>query len=205
MAESNPNSRLEAFCDGVFSIALTLLIIDIKVPPSATIKSTHDLWLALLQLLPSVLAFLFSFTIVLITWVNHHATLKLVDKSSFPFIYANGFMLLTVVVMPFPTALLGEFLFTPYAAPAVVLYMAVTVLQAIGWILLCHAALTPPPLTRNERATLAMRSNQRNGFYAVALYSVCAIVALWFPLAIAIFTSLVWIGWLIVGIRIKGD
>ena len=52
MAESNVNSRLEAFCDGVFAIALTLLIIDIKIPPSETIKTASDVWLALLHLLP---------------------------------------------------------------------------------------------------------------------------------------------------------
>ena len=50
MAETNPNSRLEAFCDGVFAIALTLLIIDIKIPASATINNIVDFWLALYHL-----------------------------------------------------------------------------------------------------------------------------------------------------------
>ena len=88
MAESNTNSRLEAFCDGVFAIALTLLIIGIIIPSSETITTTNDLWLALQHLLPSVFAFLLSFIIIFISWVNHHGTLKLIHKSSPGFIYA---------------------------------------------------------------------------------------------------------------------
>src|SRR5260221_3135555 len=136
MTEANANARLEAFCNGVFAIALTLLIIDIKIPASETINTTNDFWLALKHLLPSIFAFLLSFVIIFITWVNHHAVLKLVNRSSPFFIYANGFLLLTVVFIPFPAALLGEHLFTDYAAPAVVLYSAVNGLQAIARILL---------------------------------------------------------------------
>jgi uncharacterized membrane protein len=62
----------------------------------------------------------------------------LVDKSSSSFIYANGFLLLIIVIIPFPTALLGQYLLTDYAAPAVVLYTAVDGLLVIGWILLLN-------------------------------------------------------------------
>src|SRR5437867_3462277 len=120
MTEENINSRLEAFSDGVFAFAITLLIIDIKIPPSVTINNTVDFWLALKHISPSIFAFLLSFTIILITWVNHHATLKLVNKPSYPFMYANGLFLLTVVFFPFPTALLGEYILTDHAAPAVI-------------------------------------------------------------------------------------
>ena len=203
MAESNINSRLEAFCDGVFAIALTLLIFDIKIPAGEQISTTNELWLALQHLLPSIFAFLLSFTVVFITWVNHHATLKLVNKSSSAFIYANGFLLLTIVIIPFPTALLGAYLFTDLAAPAVVIYSAVDGLNAIGWILLSRATLGPIPLTKDDKATPAIRANHRNGYFALAIYTLCAIAAFWFPLAVALVLTLIWIGWLIYGIRIK--
>src|SRR5262245_19752501 len=141
MAEAQPNSRLETFCDGVFAIALTLLIIDIKIPAADAIGTTRELWLALRHLVPAILAFVLSFAIILITWVNHHAAFRLVNKSSAVFIYANGFLLLTVVLMPFPTALVGEYLLTDHVAPAVVIYNAVTAVQAVGWILVSGAAL----------------------------------------------------------------
>ena len=91
MADPHTNTRLEAFCDGVFAIALTLLIIDIKVPESERIGTTRDLWRALGHLGPAMLAFVLSFAIILITWVNHHRFFRLLNKSSGSFVYANGF------------------------------------------------------------------------------------------------------------------
>src|SRR3954470_24119474 len=135
MSESNPNSRLEAFCDGVFAIALTILIIDVRLPSTGRINSTSEFWLALKNIVPSIFAFILSFIIILITWVNHHNSLKLVNRSSSAFIYANGFMLLTVVFIPFPSSLMGEYILTDHAAPAVVLYNSTLALQAISWIL----------------------------------------------------------------------
>ncbi len=205
MAETSPNSRLEAFCDGVFAIALTLLIIDIKIPPPATIATAHELWLALRHIVPSMLSFLLSFVIIFITWVNHHAALKLVHKSSAPFVYANGLLLLGVVFIPFPTALLGEYVLTDHAAPAVVLYSAVCGFQAIGWNLLGLSALKPVLLTKNEKATLATHRNRRYSYFALAVYAIFAVVAFWFPRTIAIALGLSWIIWLVVGINIKNE
>ena len=146
-----------------------------------------------------------NFIIIFITWVNHHNTLKLIDKSSPSFIYANGVLLFSIVIIPFPTSLLGEYIFTNHAAPAVVLYTSVNILQAIAWILLSHAALKPNPLTRNEKSTLVMQENSRKGYYSLIIYSLCAIAAFWFPLTIAILISIMWIGWSIVGIKISGE
>jgi len=204
MAETNPNSRLEAFCDGVFAIALTLLIIDIKIPSTEKINTTADLWLALKHIAPSIFAFVLSFTIILITWVNHHNCLKLINKSCASFIYSNGFLLLTVVFIPFPTSLLGEYISTNHSAPAVILYNAVLAINSIGWILICSAALKNQ-LAKSEKAALKIRMNGKFGYFATALYSLCAIIAIWFPLVIAIVTTLTWIFWLIYGINIKHE
>ena len=202
MAESNPNSRLEAFCDGVFAIALTVLIIDIKIPPTEKINTTAEFWLALKHIAPSIFAFVLSFTIILITWVNHHNAVKLVHKTSNSFIYANGFLSLSVVFIPFPTSLMGEYILTDHAAPAVILYNSTLALQAIGWILLTRSALKNH-LGKNEKSILTIRENGKFGYFAFALYTLCAIIAFWFPFTIAIITTITWIFWLIWGIRIK--
>jgi uncharacterized membrane protein len=204
MAEENINSRLETFCDGVFAIALTLLIIDVKIPSSVTINNTTDFWLALKHISPSIYAFVLSFIIILITWVNHHASLKLVNKSSASFIFANGFLLLTVVLIPFPTALLGEYILTDHSAPAVILYDSTMALQALSWIFLTRAALKDQ-LSKNEKATLTIRESRKYGYVAFIIYSLCAIIAFWFPLTIAIITTLIWIFWLILGINMKHE
>jgi len=200
MADQHPNTRLEAFCDGVFAIALTLLIIDIKIPASEGIGTTRELWLALRHLGPSIFAFMLSFAIILITWVNHHALFKLVNKSSASFIYANGFLLLTVVFMPFPTALVGEYLLTDHVAPAVVIYNSVITVQAIAWILVAGAALRSQ-LTKDEKSTSLMRDGRRNGYVAFVVYALLAFIAVWFPLTIAITTTMLWAYWLTFSLR----
>jgi uncharacterized membrane protein len=205
MAETNSNARLEAFSDGVFAIALTLLILDIKIPPSVTVTTAAELWRALRELAPSVFAFLLSFGVILITWVNHHNALGQVDRASYPFMYANGFFLLTVVVFPFPTALLGAYLFTDMAAPAVILYCAACGLQSVGWNLLTRTALRPRLLARDERAALAIRTSLRYSYFAFVLYAACAFVALWYPQVIALIITFIWIVWLVIGLKMKAE
>jgi uncharacterized membrane protein len=201
MTETNPNARLETFCDGVFAIALTLLIFDIRIPSTVLIHTDADFWLALKNITPSILAFVLSFIVILITWVNHHNTFKLVGKSSASFIYANGLMLLAVVFLPFPTALLGEYLFTDHAAPAVIIYDAVLAFQAVGWIAMVGAA-RKGHLSRNQSSAGKLRRNNLYGYFALMLYSLCALLAVWFPFDVAIFTIVTWIIWLVRGISL---
>jgi uncharacterized membrane protein len=196
------NARLEAFCDGVFAIALTLLIIDVRLPPSETVVTSADLWRALGHLTPTIFAFLLSFGVILITWVNHHIALKLVRGSSASFIYANGLLLLTVVFIPFPTSLLAEFLRTDHAAPAVVLYDAVLAVQAIAWVLVSRTALTND-LAADERSAATLRTSGRRGVAAFALYGLLAIAALSLPVTVAILTTVIWAFWLTLSIRLK--
>ncbi|HEX7798414.1 MAG TPA: TMEM175 family protein [Vicinamibacterales bacterium] len=198
MADAHPNTRLEAFCDGVFAIALTLLIIDIKIPAAEGIGSNRELWLALKRLGPSIFAFVLSFAVILITWMNHHRFFRQVNKSSASFVYANGLLLLSVVFMPFPTAMLGEYLMTDHAAPAVVIYNAVTVVQAIAWILVARSARR---LTKDEKAAALIRDGNRNGYMAVVVYSLLALLAFWLPLTIAIVTTLLWAYWLVFSLQ----
>jgi uncharacterized membrane protein len=202
MGEANPNARLEAFSDGVYAIAITLLVIDLAVPTKEGIGSAADLWAALGAMTPTVLSFVLSFFVILMTWFNHHAFMKLVDKSAPSFIYANGLLLLTIVVIPFPTALLGEYLFTNSAAPAVIVYDAVLSLQSVGWVLLATAALRNN-LTKGKTSRASMRVNNRNGAFAIVLYAGLAILAIWFPQVIAAITALTWVFWVIYGITIK--
>jgi uncharacterized membrane protein len=202
MSEHNPNARLETFCDGVFAIAMTLLIIDIKIPSTASITNTGQFWVALNLVTPSIIAFVLSFTIIFISWVNHHNNLKSVSETSPTFIYANGFLLLTVVFVPFPTSLFGEHLFTDHSAPAVILYDGTLALQAMGWILLCTAAIKNQ-LTKTETSKMAMLADRKFAYFAFALYSLCAIIAFWLPLTMAIVTIITWIFWLAYGISIR--
>jgi len=80
--------RVESFSDGVISIAVTLLILEIKVPKADEIVSVI-LFAKLLDLWPSLLAFVTSFGTILVMWVNHHRMFRLVRTTDYPFLYWN--------------------------------------------------------------------------------------------------------------------
>lgn len=189
------NQRLEAFCDGVFAIALTLLIIEVRLPEPDTVATSGALWSALSHLGPIVFAFLLSFAVILITWINHHNTLKFVHQTSAAFMYGNGVLLLGVVCIPFTTSLLGEFILTDAAGPAVAIYDALLATQALGWIAISEAALRGE-LTSGPIAVKELQKRRISGYGAVGLYTVLAVLALWLPRTAAIVTAATWIAWL---------
>ena len=91
MTENKSLARLEMFSDGVFAIAITLLILEIKVPPLDSIHSVNDLVKALVHLWPSYFAFFYSFGGILIQWILHHNTFNHLDKASSPFYIPMAF------------------------------------------------------------------------------------------------------------------
>jgi TMEM175 potassium channel family protein len=97
-------SRLEAFSDGVFAIAITLLVLELKVPAG------HDLWQSLKDEWPSFAAFAVSFWVIGIIWVNHHGVLDHLGRTDRGVLYLNLLLLFTVVFIPFPTALIADHL-----------------------------------------------------------------------------------------------
>jgi len=113
--------RVEAFSDGVFAIAMTLLVIEIKVP-SHEVVAAHGLARSLADLWPSYLAYLTSFVTVLDIWVHHHGVFLLIRRNDHTFLYLNGLLLLFVTFVPFPTALLAEYLLHPEARLAANIY-----------------------------------------------------------------------------------
>ncbi|HMA32925.1 MAG TPA: TMEM175 family protein, partial [Chloroflexia bacterium] len=148
-AADKETGRLEAFSDGVFAVAITLLAFDIlKVPqaPAGQIFSAGDLARALSLSWPTYASFLISFATILIMWLNHHSILKLVQKTDSVFLFANGFLLLLVTVVPFPTALLGDYLIEPAAPTAAAVYAGLFVVISLAYILLWWAAAYRRPL-----------------------------------------------------------
>ncbi|MBW8878262.1 MAG: DUF1211 domain-containing protein [Acidobacteria bacterium] len=114
MPDEKETGRLEAFSDGVFAIAITLLILEIRVPKPEELHG--HLLPALTALWPSYLAFVISFATILVMWVNHHRIFALIRRSDHPFLYWNGFLLMMVTLVPFPTAVLAAYLMHPEEA-----------------------------------------------------------------------------------------
>jgi len=103
-------SRVEAFSDGVFAIAITLLVLEFKVPHLGPDAGGSEVWAALRNLWPSLVAFLLSFSAILVMWISHHGLFRMIRRVDTPMLYVNGFMLLLVTFVPFPTAVLAEYL-----------------------------------------------------------------------------------------------
>ncbi len=96
-------ARVEAFSDGVFAIAITLLILDVHVPSS----TAGHLGAALTRQWPTYVAFLMSFSFIGIMWVNHHRLFNHIRSCDNQLLFLNLLLLLGVTIVPFPTALLA--------------------------------------------------------------------------------------------------
>ena len=99
-------SRTEAFSDGIFAIAATLLVLELKVPQ----VEPGGLADALLESWPSYATYVVSFLTIGIIWVNHHAVLDRIREVNRPLLFMNLMFLMAVAAIPFPTALLGDYL-----------------------------------------------------------------------------------------------
>jgi uncharacterized membrane protein len=133
IVEAKETGRIEAFSDGVFAIAVTLLVLELKVPQLAEDAASAELWWTLLSRWPSYAAYLVSFMTILIVWVNHHRLFTIIQRSDSRFLFLNGLLLLVVTTIPFPTALLAEFLQKPSASVACAIYCGTFVLLALAF------------------------------------------------------------------------
>jgi uncharacterized membrane protein len=141
MSAGSDTFRLEAFADAVFAIAITLLIIEIRLPPHEEVGRT-GLAGALLHLWPSYLAYVISFVVIGIMWANHHNLMKLIDRVDHGFITLTLLLLLCIAFLPFPTAVMAEHLTDPHErATSVAFYCGCFTMTAVFYFLMWrHAA-----------------------------------------------------------------
>jgi uncharacterized membrane protein len=122
-------SRLEAFSDGVFAIAGTLLVLELRIPPDEP-----DLTRSLLELWPAYAAYLVSFLTIGIIWVNHHTLLEHCRRVDRRFLYLNLMLLIAVGIVPFPTSLVNRYILSDRGATAaLVVYGLGALLIAIAF------------------------------------------------------------------------
>ncbi|MDX1934871.1 MAG: TMEM175 family protein [Capsulimonadales bacterium] len=125
--------RIEAFSDGVFAIAITLLILEIRIPEVGPGKSLQS---ALLAVWPSYFAYLMSFLMIGIYWANHHYIFKLYKRTDHYFNLLNVLFLMCISFMPLPTSILGKYLLNDLQRPTAVQFYALgMLLPAFCWML----------------------------------------------------------------------
>jgi uncharacterized membrane protein len=138
--EEKETGRLEAFCDGVFAIAMTLLVFELKTPLPADIPAGGNLLTALGHQWPVLLAFVTSFASILIMWVNHHNLMMQIKRVDHTFLLLNGLLLFGATIVPFTTNLIAEHLESSGARVAAVIYSGGWMLVAISYNLLWRYA-----------------------------------------------------------------
>jgi TMEM175 potassium channel family protein len=164
-------NRLEAFSDGVFAIAITLLVLEIDVPSA----DSPDLWHALKELWPSFAAYLVSFMVIGIIWVNHHGVIDHLQRTNRPVLYLNLLLLLTVGFLPYPTAVLAEHLNSGVDEDvAAALYSCAMTLMGLSFAALWtyitrHRELLGVELSDEQIRRTTIRFTLGNPFYLAAI------------------------------------
>jgi uncharacterized membrane protein len=169
--------RMEAFSDGVLAIVITLLVLELHVPQAAAGHLGRELahqW-------PQYAAFLVSFFVVGIIWLNHHATVQLLARTDHAVQVLNLLLLLPITVLPWPTAVLADYVHEGTDGDqrvAVVLYGLTNVAMATAFNVLWRYILRHPELQRPDvdRALLAVRNRRYN--IGLVTYPVATLVGL---------------------------
>jgi uncharacterized membrane protein len=133
------SARIEAFSDGVFAIAITLLILELKVPH----PGEGPLAARLAEQWPSYAAYLTSFATIGIMWVNHHRLFHLIHRVDHTLLVLNGLLLLGISIVPFPTALMAAYLGAPGQTLAALVYSGTYFYIAIAFNALWRYASSP--------------------------------------------------------------
>lgn len=177
--ESEETTRLEAFSDGIFAIAMTLLILEIRLPEEI---APGNLGHALLHLWRSYLAFLTSFATIGVMWVNHHRIFNLIRRTDQAILALNLLLMLGVTFLPFPTAVVARSINRGDARTAVLFYNGTFTVIAVCWGVLWRYAARNRHLMGKDVDERSVRGVSKQYALGPLYYIVAGGVALLSPL-----------------------
>jgi len=164
---------MEAFSDGVFAFAMTLLVLGLRDP---TIGSTGPLLQGLFGEWPAFLAFGISFTTILVMWMNHHNLFTYVNRIDGPFMLLNG-LLLAATLIPFTTSLVADHLQFADSGTAAEVYSGTFLFVALAWNLLWQYAIRHPGVLARSVSDAEIKTTTRQFVFGPMLYVVAFIAA----------------------------
>jgi uncharacterized membrane protein len=174
--------RVEAFSDGVFAIAITLLVLDLRVPEFDTGRLLHGL----VHLWGAYIAYISSFLYIGVIWLNHHAAFTRIHRVDWGLQWANLALLFTTALLPFPTAVLSAALQsggTSDRRTAVVLYALIAGAMAVAWLALFQRLANHPELTDGDEGAAFFRRQRGRSWLGIGSYALAACVGLIYPVA----------------------
>ncbi len=175
--------RIEAFSDGVYAIAITRLVLELKVPQDMSGPALRH---ALVGQWPDYAAFLVSFATIGIMWINHHRLFTLIRRADHMLLALNLLLLLGVTVVPFPTSLVSRYLGHDGERLAALVYAGWFVVIALAFNLLWRYASSParrPPLLRVPHDSPEVRAIHGQFAFGPPLYVAAFVVAFWSAVA----------------------
>ena len=173
MDDSKETGRVEAFSDGVFAVAITLLVLNIQPPSLSTPQLLVDSALSdyLRHQLPMLLAFVTSFATIGIMWINHHRLFIHIKRTDNTLLVLNLLLLLMIVFIPYPTALLAQqYAVYPSGNLAAKVYCGTDVIMAVCFNLLWRYASFRNRLLSKDADPLAVRAISRQYVFGPILY-----------------------------------
>jgi TMEM175 potassium channel family protein len=174
--------RVEAFSDGVMAIAITLLVLELKVPAAA---GPDKLLGALLDRWPSYVAYLAAFLTIGIIWLNHHTLMSKIARFDTRLHWLNLLLLLGVATLPFPTSLVAEYVAygSSNASVAAAAYGLTATLMALPWGFMWRHLRDHPELLEPEYDAAHASIELRRGSLGVPIYAAATAVSFVQPLA----------------------
>jgi uncharacterized membrane protein len=180
--EEKETGRVEAFSDGVFAVAITLLVLNIKIPgidlSPSDLPNDTQLWHALLNEWPMLAAYATSFATIGVMWLNHHRLYSHIKRTNTVLMLLNLLLLLIIVFIPVPTALVSEYLVRPDVHAAALLYSGTNVILAVCFNLLWHYASYHNRLLAKNADTRAVRDISRQYLFGPLVYLIAFVLAL---------------------------
>ena len=159
--------RLEALSDGLFAFAMTLLVLDLRVPSAAIVHGEPTLQHALLRVLPRIVPYLMSFMTLGIFWIGQQTQLNALTRTDRNLTWIHLAFLLPVTFVPFTTSLLAEFL--SYRTALLVYWLNIFLLGLVlyfSWTYSRHAGLIKDDMTEETRAAVDRRIVIAQSLYA---------------------------------------
>lgn len=191
-------ARLEAFSDGIFGVAITLLAIEIGIKEYEG-ATNENLWHKIIENWAEYFTYFNSFATVLLIWMGHHKIFNRIWKANRIIILLNGLVLLFVVLFPFPTKTVGNFIGTEAINTAVAFYAGFTGIIVFCMLLLNLGIINNPKSIINADKNLPWFKNQiKQQCMAILVYAIATIVAFYSPAIALTITFLMWVFWAIV-------
>ncbi len=190
-------SRLEAFSDGIFGVAITLLAVEIGIGEYKGATNVN-LWQKIIERWPEYFSYFNSFATVLLIWMGHNKVFKHLKAANHWIILTNGCVLLMVALFPYPTKTVGTFIGSGAENTAVAFYTAFTGIITLAMLVLNISILQNKRLLLNAKKSVPwFHTMIRGQIIGLVSYGIATFIAFYYSRIALVLTFLMWVFWAI--------